>query len=150
MSSLQSTSRRLAHRRVSTAVGVSVAPSVQAGAVIARRVNPLPALLALAGAIVPTEVQIHIAGARLSPGRAAAVLLFYQLCSFCSERAVESYCVTFLLLRLRVGCRCSRMDCILAAAGGETLDFLGGYLIARAFFSNPTSIDEFIRVLRCS
>ena len=37
---------------------------------------------------------------------------------------------------------------LFSAAGGETLEFLGGYLIARAFFFDRPALDTFIRVLK--
>jgi hypothetical protein len=36
----------------------------------------------------------------------------------------------------------------LSSAGGDALDFLGGYLIARAFFFERLALDTFIRVLK--
>src|SRR5262245_11953487 len=52
-----------------------VAQAVRASPTASRRMNPLIAALALAGAILPSEIQISIAGAKFTPGRMGAALL---------------------------------------------------------------------------
>ena len=153
MSSLRGTSRRPALGRISRAVRPSQALPVQASASIVQRVNPLPALLALAGVILPTEAQIYVGGARLSPGRIAVVLLLLPALFTLCRKGRRALLCDFLACATVGWIVIATVDIVgwsglSAAAGGEILEFLGGYLIARAFFLNPSSLDTFIRVLR--
>jgi hypothetical protein len=107
----------------------------------------------LAGVILPTEVQINVAGAKLSPARMAVVLLLLPaLFTLCRKGRCALLCdflvcatVSWIVIATVDNVGWSGLS---AAAGGEILEFLGGYLVARAFFLNPSSLDTFIRVLR--
>ena len=135
-----------------TLSGISAAVRVQSNPTTARHVNLLPALMALAGIIIPTEVQIHIAAVKLSPGRIAIVLLLFPaLVRLCTEGRRLLLC-DFLVFAtvcwiVFATVYTSGLGALSAAASGETLDLLGGYVIARAYFIGP-ALDTFVRVLR--
>ena len=133
---------RLAPGRTSTAQRVQ-----------SRSVNLLAALLALVGVILPTEVQVSIAGERLGSGRIAIfLLLFPALFKLCQKSRRLLLC-DFLVFAT-VGwvvvatVHTSGVGALSAAAGGEALDLLGGYVIARAYFCEPAALNTFIRVLK--
>jgi hypothetical protein len=120
---------------------------------ISQRTNLLPALLALAGIILPSELQVSIAGAKFTPGRMAAALLLVPalvmlfqkgrrllICDFFAL-ATASWMIAATLYREGAGG-------LAQATGGEALDFLGGYLVARGFFFGRSAIDTFVRVLK--
>ena len=62
------------------------ANAVRSSPPIVRRVNPLPALLALVGVILPTELQISVAGAKFTPGRIGVVLLLFPALFMLSQK----------------------------------------------------------------
>jgi hypothetical protein len=118
-----------------------------------RRASPLVAVLALAGVVIPSEVQISLAdGLRFAPGRIAATLLFlpalFALCRkdrrfiLCDFLAFATTAWMIVASLISVG------GSALSAAGGDALDFLGGYLIARGFVFGRPALDTFIRVLK--
>jgi hypothetical protein len=138
--------QRLANSRISQGGN-------QSGALTAGSANLSIALLALAGVILPQEVQISFgAGARLTAGRIAVVLLLVPAILALSKRGRRFILCDFLAFAtaawMIVASASSVGASAIPTAGGEVLDFLGGYLIARAYFSEPVAIDTFIRVLK--
>jgi hypothetical protein len=120
---------------------------------VLRRANLSVALLALAGVILPSEVQISLAeGARFTSGRVAAtLLLFPALIALCQKgrRFISCDFLAFATAAwMIVASLISVGESALTAAGGEALDFLGGYLIARGFFFGRPALDTFVRVLK--
>lgn len=118
-----------------------------------RRTNLAAAVLALSGVILPSEIQISIAdGARFTPGRAAAVILFIPaLITLFQNGRRLIYCDVLAFatgIWMVVAAFCAVGTKALPTSGGEALDFLGGYLIARAFFFGRPALDTFIRVLK--
>lgn len=118
-----------------------------------QRANLPVAILALAGVIVPSEVQISLGdGLRFTPGRAAAaVLLFPALLALCKKgrRFISSDFLAFTTAAwMIVASLIAVGGSALSAAGGDALDFLGGYLIARGFLFGRPPLDAFIRVLK--
>jgi hypothetical protein len=82
--------------RIPKAGRVPKALRVQAHSPAVRRVNPLAALLALAGVILPTEMQIYVAGARFSPGRIAVVLLLFPALFILCQKGRRALLCDFL------------------------------------------------------
>jgi hypothetical protein len=128
-------------------------PAVRTGLPVLRRANLSVALLALAGVILPSEVQISLAdGARFTPGRVAVtLLLFPALLALCRKgrRFISCDFLAFATATwMIVASLISVGEGALSAAGGDALDFLGGYLITRGFFFGRPALDTFIRVLK--
>jgi hypothetical protein len=109
--------------------------------------------MALAGIILPTEVQLSLGeGARFTPGRLVAVLLFVPALVALLQRGrrlIASDFFAFATAGWMVVASLSSVGArALPTSGGEALDFLGGYLIARGFIFGRPSLDMFIRVLK--
>lgn len=118
-----------------------------------RRTHLAAAVLGLAGVILPSELQISIAdGARFTPGRVAAVILFIPaLITLFQNGRRLIYCDILAFatgIWMIVAALCAVGVKALPTSGGEALDFLGGYLIARAFCFGRPALDTFIRVLK--
>ena len=119
----------------------------------ARRGNLLVALFALAGVVLPQEVQISLgAGAKFTSGRiAAALLLFPALLVLCKKGRRFVLC-DFLAFAtaawMIIASASSSGASAIPTAGGDALDFLGGYLISRAYFFGRPALDTFVRVLK--
>lgn len=117
------------------------------------RGNLLAALVALAGVILPIELQISFgAGITFPPGRISAAVLFIPaLLVLCTNRRRLVWC-DFLAPATAVWMIIASVGSAgvnaIPTAGGDALDFLGGYLIARAYFFGRTALDTFVRVLK--
>jgi hypothetical protein len=128
-------------------------PAVRTSLPVLPRANLSVALLALAGVLLPSEAQISLAdGARFTPGRVAAtLLLFPALLALCQRgrRFISCDFLAFVTVAwMIVASLISVGESALSAAGGDALDFLGGYLIARGFFFGRPALDTFVRVLK--
>ena len=145
MIGVRTVSRRMPSRR--PPVGRSL-PGLQTGG----RGHLFIAVLALAGIVLPQELEISLgAGARFTPGRFAAALLFlpalitlfkkgrsFLLCDLLVVATVAWMLIATLSAQGMTG---------IPTAGGDALDFLGGYLISRAYFFGERSLGTFVRVL---
>ena len=118
-----------------------------------RRVNLLAAVLALSGIVLPTELQIYIGEAKFTPGRIGIILLLFPaLVILCQKgrRALLSdflACATAAWLVI-AALNVEGVSALFSASGSEALEFLGGYLIARAYFFGLPALDTFVRVLK--
>ena len=138
--------RRLMHRRFPAAVTVqSISP-------VARTVTTVAAVLALAGIVLPTEMQVFIAGLRLSPGRVSAIVLFFPalLILFGKRRLLTCDLLAFATAGWMVfaGMTTGGLSALSHATGGEALDFFGGYVVARSFSFGLPALTTFIRILK--
>jgi hypothetical protein len=125
----------------------------QGSAPTVRRADLFVALCALAGIVLPAEVQISLAdGARFTSGRLAAALFFFPALFVLLQKGRRLISCDFLAcltaVWMLVACFISVGTSALSSAGGDALDFLGGYLIARAFVFGRPALDTFVRVLR--
>jgi hypothetical protein len=125
----------------------------QFGPPAVRRANLLAALFALVGIVLPEELQISLGpGVTFTPGRISAALLFFPallvlcrssrrllLCDFLAP-ATAGWMIVASVGSVGVSA--------IPTAGGDALDFLGGYLIARAYFFGRPALDTFVRVLK--
>jgi hypothetical protein len=138
--------RRPLHRRAQPEARAPGSPPT------VRRANLFIALCALAGVVLPSEVQFSLAdGARLTSGRLAAALLFFPALFVLLRKGRRFISCDFLAFSTAVWMVAASLisagTSSLSAAGGEALDFLGGYLIARAFVFGRPALDTFVRVL---
>jgi hypothetical protein len=130
-----------------------VQPAVRTGRPVLRSANLPVALLALAGVILPSEVQITLTeGAKFTPGRVAATLLLVPALFAMCQKGRRFISCDFLAFAtaawMIVASLITAGESALSTAGGDALDFLGGYLIARGFFWGRPALDTFIRVLK--
>jgi hypothetical protein len=125
----------------------------QSGRLAAGRANLFVALLALAGVVLPQEVQISFgAGARFTPGRCAAALLIVPALVVLCKKGRHFVLCDFLAVAtaswMIIASASAAGASAIPTAGGDALDFLGGYLIARAYFFGRPALDTFVRVLK--
>jgi hypothetical protein len=117
------------------------------------RVSFIAAVLALAGVVLPQELQISLgAGARFTPGRVAAILLLLPALIALSRKGRHLVLCDFLVVAAAAWMIVASFSAAgigaLPTSGGEALDLLGGYLIARAFFFGRPALDAFVKVFR--
>ena len=126
---------------------------VQSGPPAVRRANLLAAIFALVGVVLPTGLQISLGpGATFTPGRIGAALLFFPAVLALCKKGRHFVLCDFLALAtaawMIVASIASAGVTEIPTAGGDALDFLGGYLISRAYCFGRPALDTFIRVLK--
>ena len=131
---------------------VSVAPT-KVGPRTVQGVYPLAAWLALVGLIVPAEMTLRPAGIAITPGRVGVILLLFPAIYVLYERGSRVLlsdlfvCATGAWM-VGAAVYVSGWGAISSAPGAESVEFLGSYLVARAFFFGPVALTTFIRVLK--
>lgn len=130
-----------------------LAARAQSGAPTVRRASLLIALLALAGVLVPAEVEFSLGpGLRFTAGRCAAALLILPALFILLQRGRRLLACDFFAFATTAWMIVASLSSVgtsaLSATGGDALDFLGGYLIARAYVFGRPALDMFIRVLK--
>lgn len=144
---VQAPGRRLAPGRVPCNARAPFGPPAL------RRANLLVALFALGSIVLPQELEISLgSGVTFTPGRISAALLFIPaLLALCQSGRRLILC-DFLAVAASAWMIVASVGSVGASAiptaGGDALDFLGGYLIARAYFFGPPALDTFVRVLK--
>lgn len=118
-----------------------------------RRANLLVALSALAGIILPSELQISFGtGFTFPPARISAAVLFIPallvLCRNGRRLVLCDFLAPATAAWMIVASIGSAGVNAIPTAGGDALDFLGGYLLARAYFFGCPALDTFVRVLK--
>jgi hypothetical protein len=118
-----------------------------------QRANLFAAILALAGIVVPTELQLSLGpGVSFPPGRISAAVLFLPALLMLLKRGRQLVLCDFLAPATAAWMIVASLSSVGASAiptaGGDALDFLGGYLIARAYFFGRPALDTFVRVLK--
>lgn len=118
-----------------------------------RRANLLAALIALAGIVLPTELQISFGpGITFPPGRISAAVLFFPALLVLCKNGRHLVLCDFLAPATAAWMIVASVSSVganaIPTAGGDALDFLGGYLISRAYFFGRPALDTFVRVLK--
>jgi hypothetical protein len=118
-----------------------------------RLVNFPAAVLALVGIILPTEMQISIGEAKFTPGRIGIILLLLPALSILFQKGRRLLLCDFLAFAtaswlIVAAVATAGLGALASAAGAEALEFLGGYLVARAYFFGLPALDTFVRVLK--
>lgn len=144
---------RVPGRIVAGRIQSAPAPHAQVDPRTVRRPGYLVPLLALSGAILPTQVQLTLGpGLRFTPGRLAVVLLLIPaLVALFKSGRKRQLCDLFVFATAAWMVFASVTVAgagALSSSGGDALDFLGGYLIARGLIVGPVALDAFIRVLK--
>jgi hypothetical protein len=110
-------------------------------------------MFGFAGVVLPTELQISLGpGVTFTPGRIGAALLFLPaVLALCKKGRHFVLCDVLALATaawMIVASIASVGVSEIPTAGGDALDFLGGYLISRAYCFGRPALDTFIRVLK--
>ncbi len=135
-------------QRPSTPRGVelTIAPSN-------ARANTLAAWLVLIGLIIPAaEVQIYIADLKFTIGRIGIFLLLLPAVFTLLQKGRRLLPCDFLVMAMAIWIPAAAVNvggtASLSSSGAESIEFLGGYLIARAFFFGAPALRAFIDVLK--
>lgn len=120
---------------------------------IGGRRHPLVAWLALIGLIIPAaEVQIFVGGAKFTVGRMAISLLFLPAVAMLLAKGRRMQVADLLVLATAswiIGAALyTDGTAALSSAGAESLELLGGYLVARGFFWGPRALRSFLDALK--
>ena len=119
---------------------------------VVRRTSSLVAWFALAGAIVPSEAQFLVAGAKFTAGKIGIILLLFpaifRLCQQGRRALISDFFVCATAMYMIAAASYTGGSKSLFSTSTECLEFLGGYLVARAFYFGPEALQTFIRVLK--
>jgi hypothetical protein len=140
-------SRQSPHRRNAEMAGAT------SNSELGERANTLAAWLALIGLIIPAaEAQIFIAGAKFTVGRLGIVLLLLPAVFTLLQRDRRLLLSDLFVLAMAIWIIVAALNVdgagSLSSAGAESIEFLGGYLVARAFFFGPVALRTFLGVLK--
>lgn len=113
----------------------------------------LIAWLVLIGLIIPAnEVQIFIAGAKFTVGRLAIMLLFlpalFTLFGATRRFVLSDLFVWATAIWIVVAALYADGTESLSSAGAESIELLGGYTVARAFFFGDKALQGFLSTLK--
>jgi hypothetical protein len=116
------------------------------------RSSRLPAWLSLFGIIVPSALQVSIAGATFTAGRIGIALLLVPALVALFRAGRRALLSDLLALMTAIWMVASTtytagLESAISAAA-ECLELVGGYFVARAFFFKPTAIGNFISALK--
>jgi O-Antigen ligase len=132
---------------------VPIGRTSKAPASASERCSTLPAWLVLIGILLPAaQVQLYLANAKFTVGRVGILLLLIPaiLRLFRKDRhslLSDYFACAVAACIIGASAYTSGSDA-LSSAGAESLEFLGGYIVARGFFFGPAAIYTFIRVLK--
>ena len=98
-------------------------------------------------------MNVFIAGINFTPGRICVILLFFPaFFTLCQRGRRALLCDLFAFATaawmIVAAVRTGGWGSLASAAGAESLEFLGAYLIARGFSFEPPALDTFIRVIK--
>lgn len=117
-----------------------------------QRRTSLAVPLLLMGIVLPSGLQLLIAGAKLTPTRISLILLLLpalaQLLRPTRRLLISDALAATLAIDMvgAAGYAAGAQSAFSAVA--EALDLVGGYLVARAFVMEPPALQQFIRLLK--
>lgn len=131
---------------MSRSVGMVAAPS-------RARANKLAAWLVLIGLIIPAaEVQIYMGGLKFTIGRLGIFVLLIPAVSILLKQGRRLLLCDLFVVAMAVWMPVAALNVsgtsALSSSGAESIEFLGGYLVARAFFFGAPSLRAFVDVLK--
>ncbi|MDD1518771.1 MULTISPECIES: hypothetical protein [Bradyrhizobium] len=118
-----------------------------------ERSSTLPAWLLLIGLVLPAaQVQLYLADAKLTIGRIGILLLIVpavaRLVRAGRHMLASDYLAFGVATWMFAAAYYTSGPSALSSTGAESLEFLGGYLVARGFFFGPAAIYSFIQPFR--
>jgi hypothetical protein len=113
----------------------------------------LVAWLSLIGVLLPPKEMSVLVGVNFTPGRICLVLLLFPALSTLFAKNYRPQWSDFFAFATAAWIAISAVyvagfDVLFAAAGGESLEFLGAYLVGRAFLGGPKALATFVGVLK--
>jgi hypothetical protein len=145
----------IAYRSPAVALAVStppVSPRIR-GRGESTHKYALVAWLSLIGALLPSRELGINAGVNLTPGRICIILLFIPALVNLSSKGARATWSDFFVFAtgawlLVAACYTKGAEALLSAAGGESLEFVGAYMVGRAFLWRPAALQNFVHVLK--
>jgi hypothetical protein len=115
-------------------------------------VHPVVFALALMGALLPTELAMYVGGARFTPGRTGIFLLIIPAITVALRARrhfllSDSFAIATAAWMILATLQTGGLE-TLSSAGAEAAEFLGSYLVARAFIGGREALDKFIQMLK--
>ncbi|MEY9128396.1 hypothetical protein ABH994_004251 [Bradyrhizobium yuanmingense] len=115
-----------------------------------ERCSTLPAWLLLIGVILPAaQVQLYVADAKLTIGRIGILLLIIpavaRLFRAGRHTLASDYLACAVAAWMFAAAYYTSGPSAISSTGAESLEFLGGYLVARGFFFGPAATYGFIQ-----
>jgi hypothetical protein len=115
-----------------------------------ERCSTLPAWLLLSGLILPAaQVQLYLADAKLTVGRIGILLLIVpavaRLAKAGRHTLASDYLACAVAAWMFAAAYYTSGPSAISSTGAESLEFLGGYTVARGFFFGPAAIYTFIK-----
>ncbi|MBB4395695.1 hypothetical protein [Bradyrhizobium sp. ERR14] len=116
----------------------------------AERCSKLPAWLLLMGLILPAaQVQLYLADAKLTVGRIGILLLIIpaaaRLLRTGRHILASDYLACAVAAWMFAAATYTSGSSAISSTAAESLEFLGGYIVARGFFFGPAAIQSFIQ-----
>ena len=110
------------------------------------------AWLSLIGAILPAKQLSIQAGVTFTPARISIIVLFFPAVFGLLAKGYRLLWVDFFAFAtaawiVMAGVSVNGLDALFSRASGESLEFLGSYLVGRAFLWRPEALQTFIGVL---
>jgi hypothetical protein len=111
------------------------------------------AWLSLIGVLLPPKEMSVLAGVNFTPGRICLILLLFPALLTLFAKNYRLQWPDFFAFATAAWVAISAVyvagfDALLTAAGGESLEFLGAYLVGRAFLAGPKALATFVGVLK--
>src|SRR4051794_3821826 len=130
--------------------GSPVGRSSRSSARSRERSSTLPAWFVLIGVLVPAaQVQLYLANAKFTAGRIGILLLvipaLVRLFKKNRRSLLSDYSACAVAVCMTGSASYTSGAEAISSAGAESLEFLGGYIVARAFFFGPAAIYAFVR-----
>ena len=109
--------------------------------------------LCMIGAVIPAaEVNIFVAGLKFTVGRLAVVFLLVPALIAMTGAGRKLLAADLLVFAMgawtMIAAAIVGGEGTLSSAGAESLEFIGGYLAARAFIRGPIAVREFVKVMK--
>jgi len=108
--------------------------------------------LLLIGIVLPSGLQVLIAGAKLTPTRISLILLLLpaivRLLQPSRRLLLSDGLAGMLAVAMVVAAGYAAGPQSAFSAAAEALDIIGGYFVARAFILEPSAIQQFIRLVK--
>jgi len=116
-----------------------------------QRAHPFATWLFILGLVLPGDMSFLLGGAKFNPERLVIALLMIPAFLLLLQKGRRFLaCDLFVLLAAAwmLGVSAEVRSAELSSAGAVALEFLGGYIVARAFFFGHLAVADFIKVLK--
>jgi hypothetical protein len=120
---------------------------------LVERPYTLVAWLSLIGVLLPPKEMSVLAGVNFTPGRICLIILLVPAISTLLPKGLrpvwpDTFAFATTVWIAIAAFHAAGIDALFTAAGGESLEFFGAYLVGRAFLSGRPALATFVRVLK--